>query len=251
MTLRTLRGAALYSCAVVALLTGRSVLAGATLTVDDREIEISASVSEGLNSSGIGPLHFFPPVTGELWNTTHSTGLVVSNPMGDAQSSAVATQTSSFDASPEFTTVTASGDANASGGVDISASNADADSDADSVFDIQFTISSPQTWSITATIEDDGSGSTGRVRLRPVGELDIFILQGNNGTFNDSAGGLLQPGDYQLIGEARVAGFASTIGNSLYNKDAAFSFEFNIVPEPVSGTILLLGAPLILRRRRK
>ncbi|MCA9252568.1 MAG: hypothetical protein KDA54_15690 [Phycisphaerales bacterium] len=248
MTLRTLRGAALYSCAVFALFAGRSVMAAATLTVDDREMEVEASVAEGFNSSGIGPSSFFPSADGAAWNSAAQTGLVTSFPAGDAESSAEATQQSSFDSTPMFTMVTASGTANAYGSVDAFATSADADSSADSVFDIQFTITTAQDWSITAMTDDEGSGSTGRVRLRPLGGADIFILQGT-GTLNDSASGTLQPGDYQLIGEARSAGFASTSGAGFYNRDSAFSLEFTIVPEPVSGMLLLVAAPLIMRRR--
>lgn len=250
MSVRTLRGAALYSCAVFALFVGRSAMAAATLTVDDREMEVEASVTEGINSAGIGPSSFFPTSAGASWNSVAQTGLVNSFPAGDAESSAFATQQSSFDSTPMFTSVTASGTANAFGSVDSFALSADADSSADSIFDIQFTITTPQDWSITAMTDDEGSGSTGRVRLRPVGGPDIFILQGT-GTLNDSASGTLQPGDYQLIGEARSAGFASTIGSGFYNRDSAFSLEFTIVPEPVSGMLLLVAAPLIMRRKAK
>ncbi|GJM26823.1 MAG: hypothetical protein DHS20C16_32380 [Phycisphaerae bacterium] len=248
MTVRTFRGAAVYSCAVFALVAGRSAKAGATLTVDDREIEVAASVTEGFNSSGIGPSSFFPPALGSSWNVGSDTGLVVSNPAGDAESSAIAVHNSSFDSAPMFSMVTASGTANAYGSVDAFATSADAQSNADSVFDIQFTITSPQDWSITAMTDDEGSGSTARVRLRPVGGSDIFILQGD-GVMNGSDSGTLPPDDYQLIGEAKAVGFASTIGSSFFNKDAAFSFEFSIVPEPVSGMLVLVAAPLIVRRR--
>ncbi len=250
MTVRTLYRVAVYSCAVLALGAGRFAFAGATLTVDDREMEVEASVAEGGNASGIGPTSFFPTGDGDSWNSIAQTGLVTSSPSGDAESSALATHNSSFDSAPMFTMVTASGTANAFGRVDGFALNADADSSADSIFDIQFSIDSPQDWSITAMTDDEGSGSTGRVRLRPVGGSDIFILQGT-GTLSDSASGILQPGDYQLIGEARSAGFASTIGSSFYNRDSEFSFEFSIVPEPVSGMLLLAAAPLLLRRRNR
>jgi hypothetical protein len=223
-------------------------MAGATLTVDDREMEVEASVTEGFNGTGVGPTSFFPSGDGASWNSVAQTGLVTSSPAGDAESSALATQQSSFDSSPLFTSVTASGTANAFGTIDAFATSADADSSADSVFDIQFTVSSPQDWSITAMTDDEGTGSTARVRLRPVGGADIFILQGT-GTMNDSDSGILQPGDYQLIGEARSAGFASTIGSGFFDRDSEFSFEFTIVPEPVSGMLLLVAAPLIMRRR--
>lgn len=251
MYVRTSRGLALCLCAVVSLGAARPAKAAALLTGDDREIEVEASVSEGGAGHTVGP-SLLTPNFGDPFTPFLETGLLVSSPSGDAEASAMSIQSSSFDTVPGFSWVSATGSANAFGRVDAFATIADAQSSADSIFDITFTVDTPQQWSIIATIDDEGSGSTGRVRLRQVGGgVNEFLLQGT-GQLSASASGTLDPGiTYQLRGEARVAGFASSFGSSFFNKDAAFSLEFNIVPEPATGLLALVCGPLLLRRRAR
>jgi hypothetical protein len=177
------------------------------------------------------------------------TGLLLSPASGAAEAQATASQISSFNASP-FSMITASGTAHAFGTVDSFSIDSLADVDATSDFVIQFSIASPQQWSMTASILDDGASRTAYVRLREVGAVDfIFNLQTNTGS--DSAAGTLPAGVYEIMARAFAAGFASSTGSGFFNRDAEFSFEFTVIPEPASGLILLCCGGLALRRARR
>jgi hypothetical protein len=230
---------------VVALMVAQSVQATATLTSDDRYIEIEADVTiDGVNSH-VGPLSDMPAM-GELFDTSMTDG-VPAGALPAAEADAFASQTSSFDASPVFTSIMAEGAANAHGQINSFTEITDFSSSAESVFSIVFNVATAQDWSISASILDEGSGSTARVRLRHLGGADVFLLQ--NTTGSDSGSGTLDPGDYELLGEAKAIFFGSSTGTSFYDKDANFSFDFSIVPEPASGLLLLIGGSLLLRRR--
>jgi hypothetical protein len=235
--------------ALVVSIVGQATLAASTLTRDDRALEIYAAVTEGFNARGIGPLSNTPSF-GEPFAINLGSGTVESTPNGDAQSRATATQDSSLDASPNFMSVHAEGTANAFGSLTAFAFDADAEANADSHFEIEFNIDAPMTWSINASIEDEGASTAGRVRLRPVGGSDIFLLEGT-GALSDADGGVLQPGDYELIGQATAAGFVTTVsGGTVFDRDAAFAFDFTVAPEPATGLLLLLGGVAGLRRTR-
>jgi hypothetical protein len=236
---------------LTALVVSPTAIAAGLLTVDDREMVVGASVTEGFNGTGVGPTTF-TPAFGAPYNVAGGTGLVESFPTVSAEAEASFSHNSGFvfDSPNVFSSLSAEGTAKATGTLNAFANNSDAQSEADSVFDIQFTLDTPMAYSITASILDEGSGSTARVRLRPVGGADIFILQGT-GTFNDVMdSGPLPAGDYQLIGEAKVAGFVTTsVGGSFFDRDAEFALQFNLIPEPATGLLLLMGSALCIRRR--
>jgi len=223
--------------------------AAATLTQDLRELEIAASVTEGFNSQGIGPISN-APAFGAAYNMVFGSGQLTSSPAGDAQARATATQLSSLDASPIFTSVSAAGTAEANGTVDAFATSADSSGDATSDFVIQFNVANPQAWSITASIMDEGSGSTAYVRLREVGAVTYLFNLSGDGSLNDSDGGVLPAGDYEILGRAAGVGFASSEGAGFYDRDAEFALEFNLIPEPATGALLLACAGLMRRGRR-
>ncbi|HRX85511.1 MAG TPA: PEP-CTERM sorting domain-containing protein [Phycisphaerae bacterium] len=244
------RRSALTSCAAALLVAGlltASAQAAGTLVADNRLLDVAAAASESGSTTSNDPAPVVP-VFGAMFDEVLDSLLQESLPLNRAEASADASQTSSFDASPDFLTVIASGYSHSYGKINSFTGVNDAQSDSDSVFSIEFSVSAATPWSISAGTDDEGSGSTGRVRLHPVGGDDIFILQGT-GTLQDTASGVLDPGNYELIGEARTAAFVSTDLASFQDREAAFNLEFRLVPEPASGVLMLLGCCALLRRR--
>jgi hypothetical protein len=239
-----------YGCAAalaVAMVT-QAALATATLTRDDRELVIEATASE--NGAGLTTGEVVQtPSFGDAFGLALGSGLIESQPAGDAQAQATAQQISSFDASPDFMSVHAEGVAEARGQIDAFALIASNDANAESNFVIEFNITVPMTWTLDASILDEGSGSTGYVRLRPVGGSNIFNLDQNSGVSVLSDTGTLQPGDYELLAKASGTAFGSQDFNTFFDRDAEFALDFSIVPEPASGLLLLLGGVAALRRR--
>ena len=235
-------GIALGVCA--ALIT-QSAMAGATLTHDLREIQVSTDVT--LNGINVAQGDAGTPDSDGAAFLKRVLSSVPSGSNPDAFAEASAYQDSSFDAAPVFTSISAEGTVSTHAQIFEFSGTFDATGDADSVFTIRFTIDSPQDWTISASIVDTGSGETGRVRLREYQGEDIFLLQ--NATGSDSGFGTLDPGEYELIGEARALSFASSATAVVQFREAQFDFDFTIVPEPASGLLMLLVSPMLLRRR--
>ncbi|MCB9850294.1 MAG: PEP-CTERM sorting domain-containing protein [Phycisphaerales bacterium] len=220
----------------------------AMLVSDDRVLTASLDFSEDGAPSFVGPITDFPTF-GADYDDMVATGDSSSDPNGDVDGDATATQTATFDSAP-FSVITASGSADISLVVRSFSGTNDGSAEAESIFDILFTVDSPQTWSLSATVDDAGSGRVGRVRLRPEGEADMFNLSTSSGMASDSADVDLVPGTtYQLLAEATANGFVTSAGSTVSNRDASFSLEFRAVPEPASGLLLLLGGLVGLRRR--
>ena len=78
-----------------------------TLILDERMVEIFVDASDFGGSSVVNPAPITPSFGGPLNNGYDSTNIL--SPLGSASGRAISSQTSSFDASPSFMTVTASG----------------------------------------------------------------------------------------------------------------------------------------------
>jgi len=226
--------------AVVAVVAN-SVNATVMLTQDNRQVDILVDASDlgGSNIVNPSPIN---PAFGTLLNSGYDSGNILS-PQASVSATASASQFSSFDATPSFMSISAS--AMSSGNINADFDFNNATVSAESTFSIQFNITTAMTYTLIGSVTDESSGSTGRVRLRPVGGSDIFI-QSTSGAFSDSQ--LLAAGDYELIGDADIFGFVQDGG--FFSRDAGYDFTFTLVPEPASGILLLIGAGLLIGRRR-
>lgn len=232
----------LIAASVCAAALAQTAVATVTLTQDLRSIEVSVDASDLGGSAPVtgGPLS---PSFGDPMNAAFDT-LTVSSPLGSATGRAITSQVSSLDASPNFMMATASGMSSGNISADFDFNNVSLS--AESLFRIQFNLSSMMTYSLTGTVDDGTSGSTGRVRLRPIGGSDIDI-QNTTGAFNFS--GSLAPGDYEVIGEADIFAFVQDGG--FFNKDASYDLTFTLIPEPATGLLAMVGCTLIVRRSRR
>ena len=220
----------------------RMAMATVTLVDDRRAIDLLVDSTDFGGTSLFNPLPVSPGF-GVAWNLATGSGPILS-PTAAGTGEVNASQISSFDTTPLFSSITASGTADGSISADFDSVSVNVS--ADSTFEILFTVTSPQDYTLSGSVVDEGSGSTGRVRLRPAGGANIFI-QSTTGSFNDS--GTLAPGDYELIGEAKAIGFTTSTG--FFNKSGSFDLMFNVVPEPAAALLLSVGAVMILRRRRQ
>jgi hypothetical protein len=213
----------------------------ATITADNRMIEALVDCTDGGGTWTWGPTTWTPSAPGAAFNETLEYNGISPNAQVDADG--IAIQSSSLDGSTTFTSLTTSGSAYAFANVSGSSPNF-AQVDVESYFWIQFTIDTAQDYTLTGALSRDSvSGPSVRIRLRPVG--------GDNIHYSTVAGsfdwqGTLEPGTYEL--QARATSLYA--GSSYYNRIASYdNVQFTLIPEPGALSLLVLGLPLLRRRR--
>jgi hypothetical protein len=233
---------------VVAVCAGFAVqatMAGAILTRDERVLDALLDVTDLGGSTMYNPPAFTPTLGAPL-NLDMDSG-VMHSPSDGAEGQAQAWQISSLDASPEFMSISADSYSRSYGTTDDYLIG-DAQAEAKSDFLMEFTLTMTMDYLFTGSVTDESStsttSSTGRVLLRPLGGSNIHVLS-TTGTFDWS--GTLEPGTYELIGTARTLGHVFDGG--FFDKEAAFDFEFTLVPEPTTALLVLIGCACVMRRR--
>lgn len=230
-------------CAVCALMPA-AAFADADLLTDSREINAFIDLTD-FGGTTLGGPTTDSPAFGATFN--EFVGYSGFSPAFAAQGDVYADQLSLFDGSPTFSSLSGSGLATGSASTDFDAISAQVSGE--TLLSIQFRLFEPHTYTLTGSLaKQGGSGTFTQVRLRPVGEADIFQTTAT-GPFDDS--GTLIAGDYELIAKASVNRIISD--SSAFNLSASFdnlAFDIEVVPEPQTLTLVALAGLMVLRRRR-
>jgi hypothetical protein len=237
MTLRLTHFMAVAVCASVA---AQAAMAGAVLTRDNREVDAVLDLTDGGGSVLHNPASVSPGM-GESMYIELDTGDQL-GPTGGAVGRVAASQYSGFNASPEFTSLTASGYSWSSGSsIDFVFGSAQAA--AASELEMRFTLDSPLDFVLTGSLTEEMHSSS-FLQLRRLGGVSVFGALAD-GPFEKS--GTLMGGTYELFAHARTAGFAQF--GAAFDRVAGFDFELTLAPEPAMALPALFGFAWVMRRR--
>ena len=120
---------------------------------------------------------------------------------------------------------------------------------------VAFQISQTVTYSFDGELLSDSSGFApsfdGFIRLTGPGDNVVFLeeLRFDNPTVSLITSGTLTPGEYVL--DANVhASVGSCCGDGGTSSSASLDVDFNVIPEPTSGLLFVIGLPLLFATRQ-
>jgi hypothetical protein len=222
----------------IALLTASEAVAAPINIVPARGVEIGSNGGLFLDSTsnGVGPF-----------------SAAISHPVaaaGGGLKSVGATQLTIVDGS----TGLMAGTGSASVGYSVLASDG---IHATSFFDVFFDLASPHGYSLGGDLAASSDGGYAWAGLSLTGPTSMsFLATPFVQSTLLSASGVLPAGSYRLVVQAVMDNGGDFQQGAAMGGDSAFNFEFQLtprdtpVPEPVSGTLLLVGLALLARRRR-
>jgi hypothetical protein len=217
----------------------------ATITADGRLLDNLVECQDAGGLNAWGPTTWTPGSIGAAFNQTRTYNGI--SPNAEVEADGIAVQSSTLNGSTTFTSVTASG--SAYGFVNVGGVDPEnwGHVDVESYFFITFQIATAQDYTLMGTLNRDAvSGPGVRLRLRDVDHAVNLQNTTTAGTYDWQ--GTLSPGTYEL--QARATSLYA--GAGYYNETASYeNVVFTLVPEPGALSLLLLGLPLLRRRRTR